>query len=200
LLANANVDVNGLELCGQRLYETNSAITAARRVDWLNQPGYLLLIPRGQLDEIQQLLTSAGIAPGTSETFEVLRIEAGFPRYGSDISDENLAQEVGRTAQAISFTKGCYLGQEPIARIDAMGHVNRQLCRLKLANGPVPASGAELFAADDDKPVGHVTSAAFSPTDNLPVALAYLRTQLLAPDTTVLVDVSGEKIAATVIE
>ena len=69
---------------------------------------------------------------------EPTRITAGIPRYGTDISDKNLPQEVGRDEVAISFVKGCYLGQETVARIDAMGHVNWHLRRLKIAGERVP--------------------------------------------------------------
>ena len=101
------------------------------------------------------------------------RIEAGFPLFGTDITDDNLPQEIGRNQQAISFTKGCYLGQETVARIDALGHVNRLLARVKFTAGEVPATGTELFAAD--KPVGKVTSACWSPEFGGPLAFALLR-------------------------
>ena len=64
--------------------------------------------------------------------FETLRIEAGTPLFGVDFNDNNLPQEVGRDDRAISFTKGCYLGQETVARIDALGHVNQQLAGVRV--------------------------------------------------------------------
>ena len=69
-------------------------------------------------------LTEAGIAQGSAEAYESLRIEFGFPVYGVDLSADNLAQEANRTARAISFTKGCYLGQEPVARIHALSLIH----------------------------------------------------------------------------
>ena len=107
------------------------------------------------------------------EALEIVRIEQGCPWFGIDISEENLPQEVNRNSQAISFTKGCYLGQETVARIDALGHVNKTLCQVAFAGQVVPAPGLELSSAD--KVVGHVTSAAWSPKFNAPLALAYVR-------------------------
>src|SRR5205807_8624579 len=83
-------------------------------------------------------------------TAEALRIEAGTPCFGRDVTPENLPQEVGRDARAINFVKGCYLGQETVARIDALGHVNKHLKGLKFPRGtvpvPVPAAGATIEA------------------------------------------------------
>jgi folate-binding protein YgfZ len=104
---------------------------------------------------------------------EIARLEAGFPWFGIDITADNLAPEVGRDKQAISYVKGCYLGQETIARIDALGHVNRLLVGVAIEAAAVPPQGSELTAAG--KTVGHVTSAVFSPRLQAPLALAYVR-------------------------
>ena len=162
------------------------------RVDWLDSPTWLLSIPAAQRDEVQRTLTQAGAQLATEDEFHSSRIAAGFPIYGIDITEENLAQEVGRTALAISFTKGCYLGQEPIARIDAMGHVNRQLCRLELSSGPLPASGTPILdkPSPDGKQVGTITSSAWMRLGDAdkPVALAYLRSGFAKSGCQVLVD------------
>jgi folate-binding protein YgfZ len=101
---------------------------------------------------------------------ESARIEAGMPLLGVDFDDRNLPQEVGRDAQAISFTKGCYLGQETVARIDALGHVNQRLVGVRFSGSTLIEPGAEL--TDAGKIVGHVTSSAFSSTLKAPLALA----------------------------
>jgi folate-binding protein YgfZ len=115
-----------------------------------------------------------GLVEGDAATFEAARIEAGTPCSGRDVTAENLPQEVGRDARAINFIKGCYLGQETVARIDALGHVNKHLKGLKIALGPVPPQGATIEVAG--KAVGTITSAADSPGYGHPVALGYLRT------------------------
>jgi hypothetical protein len=121
--------------------------------------------------------------------FHALRIAAGFPLYGSDITEENLAQEVGRTAQAISFTKGCYLGQEPIARIDAMGHVNRQLCRLLFSSDTPPLAGTPVHenATPDAKVIGTITSSSLNPAMSRAIAMACLRSAFVKSGTEVFV-------------
>lgn len=144
------------------------------RVDLLGQPGYLLGVDRELVSSVARRLVTAGLHPVGDLAFDAARIEACAPWYGRDISDANLAQEVQRTKRAISFTKGCYLGQEPIARIDALGHVNQILRGVRLKQGPLPEPGSPLFAGGE-KPVGRITSAAISYSDDLPVALAYVR-------------------------
>ena len=109
------------------------------------------------------------------------RIERGQPYYGRDIHDRSLPQEVARDAQALSFVKGCYIGQETVARIDALGHVNKTLIGVKFAGEQVPAAGMELTR--DGQPVGQVTSAAFSPRLSAPLALAYVRRGSNTPGT-----------------
>lgn len=105
---------------------------------------------------------------------EIIRISAGYPKYNIDISDENLAQEANRTEQAISFVKGCYLGQEPIARLDAMGHVNRQLERLTYeAETPLPVGSVIRSSAGDE--FGTITSSSLIPGTHRGVALAMLK-------------------------
>jgi folate-binding protein YgfZ len=103
--------------------------------------------------------------------WHALRIESGWPLFGVDFDGFNLPQEVGRDAQAISFRKGCYLGQETVARIDALGHVNKRLCTVRLEGEA--AAGDELFAGD--QAVGCVTSASYSPTLDAWLALAMVR-------------------------
>lgn len=131
-----------------------------RRVDLLNEPGFLLSIPRSAIEATRSSLLAVGCRAGSADEFETRRIEAGFPYYGRDITEENIAQEVARTKQAISFTKGCYLGQEPIARLDAMGHTNKELRRVVFEPGASLVAGAPILAAETDDEAGVITSVA----------------------------------------
>jgi folate-binding protein YgfZ len=167
------------------------------RVDLLRVPGYRLLMPRDRVDEFGAALTAAGIVAAGSDAFEPLRIEAGLPLVGVDLSDENFAQEAMRTAKAISFKKGCYLGQEPIARIDALGHINRQLAGVRLAAGPGPSGGANVTTSDA-KEAGLLTSVAFSPGSGQSVALAILKSQTAAVGTELQVATPQGMISGTV--
>lgn len=179
LLERSGLSVASLPHYGHLSHGSDALpLRSLRRVDWFDSPTWLLSMPIAQ-----PLALPVDLA--TADEFHSLRIANGFPLYGIDITDENLAQEVGRTALAISFTKGCYLGQEPIARIDAMGHVNRQLCRLELSSGPLPVPGTSILdkPAPDAKSIGTVTSSAWkSPgTTDKSVVLAYLRSPFAKP-------------------
>jgi hypothetical protein len=105
--------------------------------------------------------------------FNIARIEMGFPLFGVDFDDNNLPQEVGRDRQAISFTKGCYLGQETVARIDALGHVNHRIVGVRFLANIMPADACELTHAG--AVVGRVTSADYSLEMKAPLGLAMVR-------------------------
>ncbi len=122
---------------------------------------------------LQSQLQAAGLTRASWEAVNSLRIELGSPLDKIDVDDSNLPQEVTRSGRAISFTKGCYLGQEPVARIDALGHVNRTLVGVKFSGDEIPSRGAEL--SREGKVVGQVTSACWSPRLQSPLALAYVR-------------------------
>lgn len=117
---------------------------------------------------IKDGLTECGLA-----AFDKLRIEAGTPLFGVDFDEHNLPQEIGRDRQAISFTKGCYLGQETVARIDAMGHVNQRIVGVRFEATQLPAVGTDL--THGGATVGHVTSTTHSPRLNSPLAVAMVR-------------------------
>ena len=174
--------------------ELSGTAVSVRRVDWLAVPGFLVAAPRERLAELWTALTAAGVRPAGADASNALRIEAGLPLYGVDMTDENLAQEAARTPRAISFTKGCYLGQEPIARIDALGHVNRELRGLRLAS--VPRRGDVVTA--NGQQVGAVTSAAVVPATGESVALAYVRRSAAKPGAEVGVLVGGREVPARV--
>jgi folate-binding protein YgfZ len=143
-----------------------------RRIDFAGN-GFLLSIAREAVDSLTRQLAANGVRLCGQEAVEAARLEQGFPRFGQDLSDKNLPQELARDNQAISFVKGCYLGQETVARIDALGHVNKSLVGLKFAEGRGPASGDELRAGENV--VGHVTSATYSPRLGSPLALGYVK-------------------------
>ena len=152
-----------------------SHLTASiRRRDPLGVPGYDLVCLADKADGLRRVLEAAGAVPGTPETFEVLRIEAGTPVFGPDVDATRFVMEVGNAARAVSYAKGCFLGQEPIVMArDRAGHVNRAFSGVKvLAGGPLPA-GTKLFR--DGQEVGLVTSSCESPRLGAPVALGYLK-------------------------
>ena len=137
------------------------------------QHAQLILFPHTEAETTRALLTAINIVPCSLGAWEIVRVEAGLPQFGIDLTQENLPQEVHRNAEAISFTKGCYLGQETVARIDALGHVNKLLCRLAFNTAQLPLPGTELFV--EGKAVAKLTSVVWSPKLSQPLALGYVR-------------------------
>jgi folate-binding protein YgfZ len=183
LLAAGEQSAELLErVCGNLLPAGNLRQAAARvgdidvvirRVDFTGPDCFFVVCDRDNLEPVRQSLIEAGAVPCEAEALEITRLEAGTPLFGRDISERNLPQEVARDARAISFTKGCYLGQETVARIDALGHVNRYLVGLKFDGGQILAPGAALQVAGQS--VGEVTSSVWSPRLSAPLGLAYVR-------------------------
>jgi folate-binding protein YgfZ len=169
-LAGGNLPVERLAHRAARLGEFDAVV---RRVDWVLPMGLAIQCNAENSPAVGDLLESSGARRWSEAGFDAARIEAGTPLYGRDITDANLPQEVARDALAIHFAKGCYLGQETVARIDALGHVNKLLVGVRFWGDQVPAAGTELFV--DDKVAGHVTSACRSPSLGAPLALAYVR-------------------------
>lgn len=124
-----------------------------------------LLVPAAMRAAVEAALEAAGSQPVSEEAAEILRIEAARPRFGSDMDSANLPDEVG-LAGAISTTKGCYVGQEVVARLRTYGRVNKRLVRFRFAERAIPA-GTALRRPDDEAPArieaGRVTSSAVSP-------------------------------------
>jgi folate-binding protein YgfZ len=164
------------------------------------RPGFTLIGPKSSASRVAGILRvkgePIGLAELDPESFEVMRIEAGTPVFGREVTEKNLPQEIGRDDRAINFVKGCYLGQETVARIDSLGHVNQVLRGLRLdGTAPVPAPGAVVEA--EGKRVGLVTSSAVSPLWNAPVALAMIRVSHAHAGTGLLVKVPENAAAAT---
>lgn len=141
-------------------------------------PGLDLVAERGRLDDLAAALAANGVPPIDADTLDVLRIEAGSPRWGAELDDRRLPIEAGLTERAISQSKGCYTGQEVIVRILHRGHVNWHLRGFEAGGEPHPlAPGDELTEPGADKTVATVTSAAISPRLG-PIALGYARREL----------------------
>jgi folate-binding protein YgfZ len=165
----------------ERTFGANATCSIRRRKP-LGLAGYDLVCLKERAEGVRQMLLAAGATLATPETYETLRIEAGTPLFGPDIDSNRFVMEVGKAERAVSYTKGCFLGQEPIVMArDRAGHVNRAFLGLKvLDGGPLPP-GAKLY--HDGQEVGVVTSSCQSPRLGLPVALGYLRWKHQDPGT-----------------
>lgn len=147
-------------------------------------PNYELWSAPDQARGLWEALLKSGATPVGADALELARISAGVPRYGQDIRERDLPQETGQT-RALSFTKGCYIGQEIVERIRARGKLHRAFSGFRIVEGPLPASGSKVQAGGKD--VGEITSAALLPAENgsLPFALGYVRSEAGGPGATV---------------
>jgi folate-binding protein YgfZ len=175
----------------------SDATSHIRCRDPLGVPGYDVVCLRARAETVRSLLLRAGAQPASAETFTVLRVEAGTPVWGADIDETTFAPEVGRIAQAICYTKGCYLGQEPIVMARDRGQVNRTLLGVALPAGVVPR-GSTLWR--DGKEVGRVMTSVVSPRASGAIGLAYVRRGSQEMGTKLEVDAGGERRVAEVVK
>lgn len=164
------------------------------RAGWPGVPGVDVVGPVEGLDEVWERLAATIPRVGCTAA-EVARIEAGVPRLGLDVDESTIPQEAFFDRDAISFTKGCFVGQELACRIDTRGHVNRYLRGLRFAGEPVPPRGAEVVAAGAT--VGRVTSVASVP-GRAAVGLAIVRREVTPPGSVSIVWEGGERAAELV--
>lgn len=149
----------------------------------LGETGFELIAAVEHLAALRDAILESGqedgIVPIGKMAWESLRIEAGTPRYGPELNESTLPPEAHLEDSALSYDKGCYPGQEIMARIKFRATLNRSLVGLRIEGSTVPGAGSVLRAGE--KEVGKVTSAAFSPILNSPVALAYVRREQAEP-------------------
>jgi folate-binding protein YgfZ len=165
----------------------------------IGELGYQLLTPPAALPDVWNALwlhreACEARAVGL-EMLDTARIEAGIPVYGRDMTQETIPVEANLEA-ALSYTKGCYIGQEVIARIEARGHVNRKLTGLLLSGEKLPEPGATIVSPQRE--VGWVTSATYSPARQQNIALGYVRREVLTPGTPLEVHTQDSTLHATV--
>jgi tRNA-modifying protein YgfZ len=140
-----------------------------------------LVVPRPDAEKTLDTLHELGYLAIGPDALLAARIEAGLPLFGTDFDSSNFPQEVNRDREAISFTKGCYLGQETVARIDALGHVNKHITGVRFNYAQLPAVGLELTC--EERPAGKLTSVAISPKLAAPLAMAMIRREAAATGT-----------------
>jgi aminomethyltransferase len=151
---------------------------AVARLSWTGAPGFRVYLPAEQRNDLIAALDAAIVPAAAGDEARLVRLENGKPRYGEDINDATLPQETQLSA-ALSFSKGCYLGQEIVERIRSRGHVNRLLTRLEFDGVSVPCPPPKLLSNGAE--AGHVTSLAASPTLGRVVGLGYVRAQFAKP-------------------
>src|SRR5579862_2021183 len=168
-----------------RTTTAGGAAAIVTRISDLGATGYDVYVERAGVDEMIASLTGQGVPRLDAAGAEALRIESGIPLFGRDMDADTIPLEAGIESRAISFTKGCYVGQEIVIRVLHRGHgrVARKLVGLRISGDQVPVSGASIRSGERD--IGHVTSAAFSPALGSPIAFGYVHRDFVEPGTAV---------------
>ncbi|MGH7398974.1 MAG: YgfZ/GcvT domain-containing protein [Candidatus Rokuibacteriota bacterium] len=182
-----------LDLPSYSHVETTIAGAPVRLVNRAEGPaaGFHCWVPAEHAVAVRSAFEAAGAVPAGAETLDVLRVEAGQPWYLRDVDDSVILPET-RLDPLVSYTKGCYIGQEVVARVKYRGHVNRALSGLVIEGERVPDQGAPVTA--EGKEIGRVTSAVRSIALGRPIALGYVRREHFEPGTAVTVgDGAGEQ-------
>ncbi len=175
-------------------FESKQMLVARNEIT--GEAGYDLLMPISALPPVFRAFIEAGAQPFGQQALNTLRVEAGVPRYGVDMDESHFPMEAGLTKRAISETKGCYLGQEPIARVLAQGHLNRFLMGLEVKGEAIPHNGQAILK--DARTVGTITSAIRSPSLGKVIAMGYVHREFAKPGIEVLVTTGAEPQPATV--
>ena len=150
------------------------------RADTTGAGGYLLIGPNTEKSALLERLAAAGIPQATPEEARTVRLEHGRPRYGEEITERYLVQETNQM-HAISFHKGCYLGQEIVERVRSRAQIHRILRKIEIDSPTPPAAGTKLKAGDTD--AGEIVSASYSEGLGKTVAMAYVRVPSAEPGT-----------------
>jgi folate-binding protein YgfZ len=166
------------------------------RITDIGEPGFDLYVERAQAPSLTSALAANDVPEMDEDTAETLRIETGVPRFGHDMDEATIPLEAGIESRAISFTKGCYVGQEVIIRVLHRGHgrVARKLVGLSIDGTVVPPSGTKITSGDRE--IGDVTSSTMSPALQRPIALGYVHRDFVEPGTSVTIAGVSAKVTA----
>ena len=189
--------LTGLAVAGHRRYGHRAVSIGGETcriaaVTHTGERGWLICAPPASGDRVGAQLGALTLARVEPPVLDALRIEAGIPWYGRDMDESMLISEVG-LEEAISFRKGCYLGQEVVERVAARGQVHRKLVGLTASAAAFAPDGAKLYR--DATEVGWVTSTAFSPACDAVVALGYVRREVSELGTQLIARVGERELA-----
>ena len=200
LRAAFGADVSGLRPLAFQAQEIGGQTALLIRTEETGGTDIEILLPADALQTAWDRLFAAGEPLGLralgSQAREALRVEAGFPRAGMDLTEEITPPEANLEGKAFSLSKGCYPGQEVVARMDTYGSVRRHLVGLMVADPVVPSKGAKLFSGDRE--VGWISSAAHSPSLGRAIALGFPLRDFSKPGTALTIEIDGRRHEATV--
>ena len=165
--------------------------------------GYDVMVQEAGLKDVWDFILLKGrfhgVAPVGLEALDILRIEAGQPVYGIDVDESNMMLESGLVS-AVSYTKGCYKGQEAVVMATHRGHVSKRLSGLILEGDRLPSRGDKVLRTDNAKEIGYITSPLKSEALGRLIAMAYVKYGFFEPGTQVQVATAGQNIPARVVE
>ncbi len=193
LIGPASLVVTGLAPGAEHDF-TESSIAGADCLVVTTALGLDVVTSPDHADAVRAHLESERAIPVSETAAEILRVERGLPRFGSDMTGANMPAEAGIVDRAISFTKGCYIGQEPVARLHYKGRPNRHLRGLRLSGPAAPADPVRL----GERELGQIGTTVLSPASGR-IALAILRREA-EPGTTVVIETSAGEVKAEVVE
>ncbi len=190
-----DIDVAGLKTGNFLTHDPDGQATLIATTQETGERDVEILMPNEALDQAWSRLWEAGKAVNLrafgTEARESLRIEAGIPKLGPDLNERIVPPEANLEGKAFSLSKGCYPGQEVVARMDTYGTVKRRLVGLIINSETIPLPDAKVFS--DDREVGWVSSAIHSPTLNKTLAFAFPLRDFTAPGTTLQVEMDGQR-------
>jgi folate-binding protein YgfZ len=194
------MDLSPLKMLSFERLEIDGYPALLIRTEETGETDIEILLPSEGLRAAWERLWTAGTSMGLqrfgAQTLEILRVEAGLPKMGQDLTEELVPSEANLEGKSFSLSKGCYPGQEVVARMDTYGSVRRRLVGLTLAEAIVPSSGAKLYSGDRE--VGWITSAVLSPTLGKAIALGFPLRDFAKQGTALAVESDGQKIPAIV--
>lgn len=171
------------------------------RTNRTGELGYDLYVPIGHTSALWAALIERGgpfgVRPVGLDALDVLRVEVGIPRYGAEMDDRIIPVEAGITERAVSFTKGCYIGQETVAMITYRGRPNKLLVGLRIEGETVPADREKILK--DEQEVGWITSGVRSLSLGGIIALGYVKRNYTEPGSHLTVAAGGQPVAAEVV-
>mgnify|MGYP001485584908 CR=1 FL=1 len=173
---------------------TEATIAGAGCLVVATDDGLDVICDTAATNPVRDQLLADGAIPVSEAAAEILRVENGRPRYGAEMTEANMPAEAGIVERAVSFTKGCYIGQEPVARLHYKGRPNRHLRGLKPS---APVSSGDVVRLED-RELGAIGTAVLSPASGR-IALSILRKEA-EPGTTVTVETPDGQVEATVVE
>jgi folate-binding protein YgfZ len=186
----------GLAEHGNLRASWRGAPAIATRAGDTGEPGFDLFVERAQADALRRTLVAAGAVEVDPAAADAIRIESGVPLFHRDMDEDTIPLEAGIESRAISFSKGCYVGQEVVIRVLHRGHgrVARKLVGLRIEGDRVPAPGASIRV--EEREVGRITSSTASPALQQPIALGYVHRDFTEPGTHLSADGAAAEVVA----